>query len=152
MAARVAIRLRTYRELRADDYLLLFSGLALTAATAFLYHYTSQMFLMARLTFNPSLVFEIAASEAGISQDIRSIQWITWTYLGLSWTVIFFVKFAFLSLFHHLVDKLPGLYNFWKGALAIAIVVYLFTLCAVPLSCPRPGFDARKVQIPMRRL
>ncbi|KAL8698456.1 MAG: hypothetical protein Q9224_001842 [Gallowayella concinna] len=140
--ARVAIRLWLRMRLRLDDYLLLCSTACLVAATGLLYYGTPVIFLSAKLTFDPSAVFESGINQNDLLHDVNLIPKINWAYLALSWATIFLIKFGFLSLFRQLVDRVPPVYKFWKGTLIVTVLVGAFTICDGFVACPKQGSDA----------
>ena len=145
-AARIIIRLWLRMRLRLDDYILLFSCVCLTATTGLLYWNTPSIFFGAELTFNPATVLGPGVKEADILHQVDLISKITWTYLALSWLTIFFVKFGFLSVFRHLVDRIPPMYRFWKGVVVFTSLVFAFAVCEAFISCPETGLKAGEKQ------
>ena len=48
---------------------------------------------------------------------------------------------------------LPSFYRYWRGVLAVTVVVYLFSLVDGIIACPHDGLTACALyQIPLRRL
>ena len=142
--SRVVIRLWFNKKLRLDDYFLISSCVFLAGATGVLCYGISTIFLGAKLAFDPSEVLAGNVNEADILAQANLITKINWSYLALSWVAIFLVKFGFLSLFRHLVDRLPSMYKFWKGALVFTGVVFAFAVCDGFIACPKSGAEAGK--------
>lgn len=144
-AARMIIRLWFLRgSLRLDDYLLLASCVFLTGATAALCYGTTSIFLATTLTYNPSAVPHTSMSGAVVVQNVDLFIKISWTYLALSWASIFFVKFGFLSLFKHLVDRLPLMLRLWRAALAFTALVFVIAECNGFMNCANSGIAVGK--------
>lgn len=142
--ARIIIRLWLHKQLRPDDYLLLVSSTCLTAATALLYYGTSSIFLAAELSLNPLAAFQSGIDQAELSRQIDLISKVNWAYLAISWASIFFVKFGFLTLFRHLVDRIPPMNRFWKVTLIFTSLVFAFALCDGFIACPKQGAEIGK--------
>ena len=67
-----------------------------------------------------------------------------WAYLALTWAAIFFVKFAFLAFFRHLVDRVPDIYKYWKVLVGFTTLVFAFSVCDGFLACPSQGVTSRE--------
>lgn len=143
-AIRLPIRLFIHRELHLDDYCLLMACAALITATSLLYDGTRLIFLAGELTINPTAVLSTGLSLTDIDREIVKYQKISWTYLAISWTSTFSVKFGFLSLFKQLLDRIPSLYTYWKGVVVFTAVAFAFALCNAIIACPHVGLAAGK--------
>jgi hypothetical protein len=142
--SRIAIRLWLQKRLRLDDYLLLCSCVCLIAGSGLLYYGTPSIFFRAKLTFNPTAMLEAGVNEADMLKKITLIPKINWAYLVLSRFTIFFVKFGFLAVFRHLVDRLPRMYKFWKGVVVVTGLVFAFAVCDAFIACPKLGLATSK--------
>ena len=145
-AARIIIRLWLRMRLRLDDYIFLCSCVCLTAATGLLYWGTPPIFFGAEFIFNPATVPGPGFNEADILHQVDLIPKIDWAYQALSWLTIFLVKFGFLSVFRHLVDRIPPMYRFWKGVLVSTGLVFAFAVCDAFIGCPEMGLKAGEKQ------
>ena len=114
----------------------------LSAATGILYYGTPLEILAARLILDPVSVLREGYSEEEIAHKLESLSRVNWTYLALSWVAIFLIKYGFLALFRKLVDRLPGLYKFWKGTLVFTTAVFAFAICDGFITCPKMGLAA----------
>ena len=141
---RVVIRLWFHKQLRLDDYLLLLSCMFLSGATGVLYYGTPSIYFGAKLTFDPTAVLEAGLNEAEILHRANLISRINWSYLAVSWVAIFLVKFGFLSLFRHLVDRIPPMYRVWKGVMVFTGLVFAFCVCDGFIACSKQGTQAGK--------
>lgn len=56
--------------------------------------------------------------------------------LILLWTTVCSVKFSFLALFRKLVDRNHSLTMYWRIVLALNIVIWLFGIAGVIITCP----------------
>jgi hypothetical protein len=99
---------------------------------------------VAELSLNPTAILASGLSQADIMQQIVFFQKINWAYLALSWASIFAIKFGFLSFFRHLVDRIPFMYNYWRGVVVFTGLVFAFTVCDAFIACPKLGMAACK--------
>ncbi len=141
---RIIVRLRFHKTLRLDDFFLLFSCVFLVAATGVLYYGTPSIYFGAKLIFDPAAVVTAGVNEAEILHQANLISRIDWSYLAISWVAIFLVKFGFLSLFRHLVDRLPPMFRFWKGVVVFTGLVFVFCVCDGFIACSKQGPEAGK--------
>ena len=138
-AARIIIRLWLQKRLRLDDYLLLFSCVCLIPATGLLYYGTTSIFFVGELSYDLAAILGEGISEAEIIERITLFQKINWAYLALTWASIFAIKFGFLSLFRHLIDRVQFLYTFWKGVTIFTGLIFAFSVCDSFIACPKLG-------------
>ena len=143
MVVRIAIRLQSQKRLQLDDYLLIFAFICLTAATVLLYIGTSVIYFIEEVTLN-GIGATQAVGMAVFLQRLVYYQKINWAYLALSWTTIFFVKFAFLSFFRPLVDRLPSMHMYWRIVVGFTALVFAFAVCDAFIVCPQLGLEACK--------
>lgn len=151
-AARIIIRLWLQKRLRLDDYLLLFSCVCLIPATGLLYYGLSSIFFVGELSHDPTAILGSGIHEADVLERIAIFQKIHWAYLALTWATIFAIKFGFLSLFRHLVDRVRFVYTFWKGVTVITGLIFAFSVCDSFITCPKLGAASCKYcSLPTRR-
>ena len=136
MVTRTIIRLRVQKRLHLDDHLLLFSCVCLTAATAVLYHGISTVYSVQESS-------NIPTDEAHVLQLIAFIQRVSWSFNALSWASIFAIKFAFLSFFGPLVDRLPSTHRYWKVVIILTAMISPIAILDDIIACPKLGLDAR---------
>lgn len=144
VAVRIAIRLWHHKRFHLDDYFLLSSCVCLIAATGLLYHGVHAIFFTAELSFNPVAVINSGLSQADILREVVFFQKINWTYLSLSWTSIFAIKFGFLAFFRHLVDRIPFMYRYWKTVTQFTALVFVFSVCDSFIACSKLGLAVRE--------
>ena len=156
---RIGIRLHTRSRLHLDDFMLLFACICLVAATALLYHGTVAIYFAEQLALNPKQLASVSAATPVNPMAVETLldqlvlfQRIIWSYLALTWTAIFAVKFAFLVFFRRLVDRLPVLTMFWKFVLACTVLVYGFCVCDAFISCSKLGMASRMLSQPIPAL
>ena len=123
------IRLRLQKQLRLDDDLLLFSCACLIPATGLLYYGTTSIFSVEELSYDLNAVFGERLGEAEIIERITLFQKINWAYLVLTWASIFAIKFGFLSILRHLVDRIRFTYTLWKGVTIFTGLIFAFSVC-----------------------
>ena len=84
---------------------------------------------------DPSFVQEIPVSS--VIDQVSDIQKYTYPFGSLIWAVVFAVKFCYLHLFRHLVDRQQPLLNYWKITMIITSIATVFNICAAFMSCPK---------------
>ena len=77
-----------------------------------------------------------------IQRVLRYQQYI-FSYLSITWTAIFAVKFAFLFFFRQMVDRVRPLEILWRVVLGVTAVSWAICVSAVFISCPHFGLAAR---------
>ena len=140
---RIAIRLRSQKRLSLDDCLIIFACICLSAGTTLLYLGTSAIFFIEDLTLNGMGVLAAVGPDSFL-QQLTFYQKINWSYLALTWTTIFFVKFAFLAFFRHLVNRLPSMQRYRTVLVVFTILVFAFAVCDGFIACPKLGLDSRE--------
>lgn len=160
--ARMTIRFHHFQKnLRSDDYALLFACSCLIASQVLLYilkidniyWFAAVMFESSRLQTEPhvSLIFEDDdPSEEAIATLYRRISIFQRMQISmgiLTWTCIFAVKICFLLFFRQLVPpSLRKLIVAWRVILAITIIFWAFCCCAFFISCSHFGKAICKLQ------
>ena len=90
---------------------------------ASLYSYFKTIYFQAKVIFHgPGNILAEIVSAADIEQKMILCGKIIRSYSSLSWTAIYFVKFAFLAFFRNLVNRLPLMLMYWK----IAVITTTF--------------------------
>lgn len=118
--------------------------MCLIPATGLLYYGTPPIFFVGELSFDPTAILGEGIDEAEIIERITLFQKINWAYLALTWGTIFSIKFGFLSLFRHLVDRVPFMYTFWKGVTVFTGFIFAFSVCDSFIACSKLGAASRK--------
>lgn len=139
-ATRICLRLRSLQRLYLDDFFLIFACICLTAATALLYHGASAIYFVEQLTFEPAeAIASGAISSEELPQELLLFGRTNWSYLTLTWGGIFSVKFAFLSFFRPLVNRLPRTHMYWRVVVVITALVFVFAVCDTFITCTKLG-------------
>ena len=143
-SGRVLIRLWLQKRVRVDDYFLLASCACLITATGLLYHGIDTLFLGAALIINPYAVLDSGQRNVQELSRASNVYSLEWAYLAVIWMAIFAVKFGFLSLFRHLIDRLPRMIVFWKGVVIFTSISAAAAICEGFVNCPQVGNNVRK--------
>ena len=97
-----------------------------------------------QIYFFQSLVWSgfVAPGGNGAADWINELdfyQKFNWSYLAVTWTSIFLVKFSFLTFFSGLCDRLPRAELYRKITYGFCIVSYIIALVNAPIVCPYLG-------------
>lgn len=129
--ARTGIRLRYQKRLFIDDIFLYFGVICLCAALGLYLEFSKDMFLNEALMTKPL--------QTKLPSDYLSI-WIRFhkmsaSYLALTYTTIFSVKFSFLFFFRTLTQRARQMVIYWWMVLFILVVTWIITVVAVDFVC-----------------
>ncbi len=153
-AARMMIRFRFQKNLRSDDYVLLFAGLCLIASQVLFYilkidniYWFAAVMFESSLQTTPVWKFEEDDPEAMYSR-ISMFQRMEISMGILTWTCIFAVKICFLLFFHQMITTPPlrKLIVAWRVIFGITIIFWAFCCCAFFMSCSHFGEAICKFQ------
>lgn len=135
-SARTALRIKLHRRLFVDDAFLIFACLALTTLFATVLYYTSTTSLAEDIVngqlqegstaLPPSVNLDAVISRFRKAQLLRG---------SLAWLTIFAVKFAFLSFFYPLTDRLPRLFLYWRVVVAVNVLAFVYCIACGFLGC-----------------
>ena len=133
---RTAIHLHIQRPLSLDDGLLIFAGLALTVSTIIIFKGLDIMFLAEEIV--PMPISEEGAELARLDAmaDILWYQRVEYIYISMVWLAIFAVKFAFLSVFHHLVSRVRHLVIYWRVVTVVNLIAFVVCILTGFIECP----------------
>ena len=134
--ARIVLRLRTHRRLFVDDIFLLLACVFLTATTIILYEASSEIYL------NPNDWMLLQPDV--LHRRLARYQRLFFSFIPLSWAVIFAVKFSFLSFFRILVNRLRYMIIYWKTVVVVTVICFCFCASEAVLECPHFGADSSK--------
>lgn len=99
-AVRTVIRVRLYRRLHPDDFMLLFACVTLIAANVVVYLMLSDLYWSEELLLNPGpTILAMARTPEEISGRIQSTRKTMLSFMALSWTAIYAIKLCFLLFF-----------------------------------------------------
>ena len=126
------IRIRIYKKVFVEDFLLLFAVVCLCVATALAYvtlpgQYASLQVILHG--FDNGLAFGLLGKipEVSKEENVASTIW---------WLVIFPVKLAFLFFFRRLISRMRGLNLWWWCSTAFTVIAGLVCVVANWLTCP----------------
>ena len=139
---RLVLQLRIHRRLHLDDYFLILAALLLTASTILGYIHTNNLYFSEDISLNPDYVFTLLASGADVVGDINAYETLYYTYPALLWTCIFAVKFAYLTFFRQLVDRVRPLVIYWRVVVGVTIVSYPICILSIYVACMKWGLEA----------
>ena len=141
------IRFHFQRNLRSDDYVLLFACLSLIASQVLLYilkidniYWFAAVLFESSLQKTPVLIFEDEDPKANFYRRISMFQRMQISMGILTWTCIFAVKICFLLFFHQMITPpLRKLIVAWRVMFAITIIFWAFCCCGFFISCSHFG-------------
>lgn len=76
---------------------------------------------------------------AEVSLAISKIQDYTYPFGALIWGCVFAVKFCYLYFFRLLIDRQRAMVLYWRIALAVTAIAFVFNTCGSFISCPKFG-------------
>ena len=79
-----------------------------------------------------------------VSKAISKIQDYTYDFGTLTWACILAVKFCYLYFFRLLIDRQRAMVLYWKIAVGVTAVAFVFNACASFISCSEFGQQDRK--------
>lgn len=135
-AARSALRLRKHRQLFADDIFLLFACSCLIAATVIMYRIASFLYLYADGWW--LMQTDVLEKRMGWGQRMA------FTFIALTWTAIYSVKFSFLWFFRHLIDRVAYMPIYWRVVAGVTVVGFGFCVVEIAIGCPWFDGSSRK--------
>lgn len=128
-----------YGQLRLlDDGSVLFAVVCLTASFGLLLNYIDAIYITEALIYAP---FKYLGSFTNILEIAVDIQIFSTVYVVISLTGIFAIKFSFLCFFRQLIDRVHGLQTYWRCIAFYTTVVWIISICIVPIGCPY--YDSR---------
>lgn len=129
--ARMVHRLRTRRRLSLEDYILISGVACLSAITTILFKFTRIVFLFEAAGARP-IYYLFTIQDIIVLEELSSIVLIGNVGMALIWTVIYSVKFFFLTLFWLLTKRISKRITiyFW----VVVAVTTLFWVMQISLS------------------
>ncbi|KAL2046291.1 hypothetical protein N7G274_001738 [Stereocaulon virgatum] len=137
--ARTVIRFHTGQRRIVDDALFLFSCVCLVSATAIVNVGLSPLYQMEAAQPAQGSAQTPAIPLAEVSLAISRIQDYTYPFGSLIWGCVFAVKFCYLYFFRLLIDRQRAMVLYWRTALAVTAIAFVFNTCGSFISCPRFG-------------
>lgn len=136
------IRIRTYRRLSPDDFMLLLGCVTLIAANIVLYISLSDLYWTENLNSGYGPMVETTSLLPKLpSERIDFTRKMLKAFMGLGWTSIYAIKFCFLIFFHQLINQIGRLLLIWKIILGITVLFYCMCMTTLLLNfnCPLSG-------------
>lgn len=125
--------------------MLLFACVTLIAENVILYLMLSDLYWVEELLLKPGpTILEMARAPEGISGRVQSIRKTLLSFIALSWTTIYAIKFCFLLFFHQMIDRLKSLVLIWKITLGITVLSYCICLSSLFMSCTHYDIEVGK--------
>ncbi|MCJ1281732.1 hypothetical protein MMC26_001054 [Xylographa opegraphella] len=138
--ARIAVQISNRRRLYLSDAFLMFACACLCAATGILYRLFDIFYLEQAAIVDPASV--LLPSDF-LDEAMYSLK-LLFTVQTLIWTVVFSVKFSFLSFFRPLVSRLARLKIWWT--IVVVFTVLTFAFCAADVFIICPHFDLSSLE------
>ena len=139
---RMALQIRLRRGLNLDDYFLLFACICLTAGTILGYVNVDSLYFSEDLGLNPGELVELLEAKVDIASRINAYERLYYTYPALLWAAIFAVKFAYLTFFRQLVDRVKPLVIYWRVIVGVTIVAFPICIISIYVACVKWGLEA----------
>lgn len=134
---RMVTRIYTRRRLFLDDAFLVFGLTCLCAATVLCYRMIRTLCLVEALQRYSDII--IPADQV---HPLLNAMAIGISVLCLTWTVTFAVKFSFLTLFWHLIQRTSKWLNRYYWAVSVTCVIsWMFVICEPFVLCHYFGAD-----------
>lgn len=136
VAARIGMRWRLRQRIYLDDFFLLFGLACLCGATGIILVCVRKIFLTEALLVQPlfKLTFEGARSLGNTAPGIIH------SFLFLTWTVIFSVKFSFLALFRLLIQRISWKITFYYWFVVVfTVLTWIYMVSEAFFVCPAFG-------------
>ena len=103
-----------------------------------MYAYCQTLYTAEALAFDPSFIITRKAFESFLDNLVT-----TNVFLAFAWTAVFAVKFAFLSLFRHLVGRVSrGLVIYFWAVVAVTGLCWAFIISEPFILCPYFGLES----------
>lgn len=131
-------RVYTRRRLFLDDAFLIFGLICLCAATTLSYMFARTMFVKEAMQRYPNVVI-----PPDQYKPLESAMAVGVSFLCLTWTTMYAVKFSFLALFWNMVQKMSKcLSRYYWGVVATCVISWMFMICEPFILCRYFGREA----------
>ena len=121
-----------------DDIFLILAAIFLIAETTLLLIMIDAMYFVEQLDLN-GLPPNPNTGEIDIFQKLR------WSFLAISWSSIFSIKFSYLTLFSGLCDRMPRMELYRKSLYGLTLVAFIYLVLNGIVVCPHDGPDIREL-------
>ena len=140
VAARMATKIHTRRQLTLDDYLLLLALTCLAGAATLILNFTRIIFIIESL--EPDQPASVLFSAQDLSDATIAIAVIDASWC-LAWTATVFVKISFLALFRLLIRRISKRITIYYWiVVGFTALSWSFLVSKPFIFCPLFGFDA----------
>lgn len=137
VTGRMVTRIYTRRRLYLDDALLLLGLTCLSAATVLCYRWVRTMCLVAALQRYSEIIIPLDQINPLLHAMAVGV-----SVLCLTWTTTFVVKFSFLALFWHLIQRTSKWLTRYYWAVTVTCVIsWMVVLCEPFVLCHYFGAD-----------
>lgn len=132
---RLGIQLKTHRRLQVDDFFLIVACTSLTASTILSYIKVRDLYWSQALNYDSAVSLLSMEEHTEIAAHINAYQLLYNSYASFLWTTIFAVKFAYLTFFRRLVDRLRPLVIYWRFIVGLSAVSFPVCVVSIYVSC-----------------
>lgn len=132
---RLGIQWKTHRRLQVDDFFLIVACTSLTASTILSYIKVRDLYWSQALNYDSALGLLYMEEHTELAAHINAYRLLYNSYASLQWTTIFAVKFAYLTFFRRLVDRLRPLIIYWQFIVGFSAVSFPVCVVSIYVSC-----------------
>lgn len=137
VTGRLVIRIYTRRRLFLDDAFLVFGMACLSAATVLCYRMVRTLCLIDALQRYPDIIIPVDQFKPLLHAMAIGV-----SVLCLTWTTTFVVKFSFLILFWHLLQRTSKrLKKYYWVVTGTCVISWMFVICEPFVLCHYFGVD-----------
>lgn len=137
VAGRMVTRIYTRRRLFLDDAFLVFGLACLCVATVLCYRMVRTLCLVEAIQRYPDIIIPIDQFEPLLNAMAMGV-----SILCLTWTTTFVVKFSFLILFWHLIQRTSRwLHRYYWTVAGTCVISWMFVICEPFMLCHYFGAD-----------
>ena len=138
-AARTIIRLQTKGHLAFNDVLLFVASMLLIVSAILFYKLVPGAYESNQIEYYPLTVLPPDLGPA-IVYNTRILN----SQTVISWSVIFTVKFCFLSFFRPLIDRVNHMITYWKFVVGMTTIFAIYSGCEIFIICPHVSILSSK--------
>lgn len=137
VTGRIVTRIYTRRRLFLDDAFLVFGLACLCAATVLCYRSVRTLCLVEALQRYSDIIIPVDQIKPLLNAMAIGV-----SVLCLTWTTTFAVKFSFLTLFWHLIQRTSKWLNrYYWAVTGTCLISWMFVICAPFVLCHYFGAD-----------
>ena len=133
LVARILTQISTRRRLYLDDFFIILGFIILSGSTYLVLHFARSNFVT-EAVFTGLIQYVPINDLLTLKDSIPVMQ----TFVFLSWSAIFCVKFSFLALFKVLIRRLSRrLTIYYWVVVGVTVVTWIFLASDIFIYCPR---------------